>query len=220
MSKLTARTMAELQKEVKAELERRCGYGSLKAYARDPSSIPTAGESVKASQAAELINQIIQVNDTDVIKVAPNSGELITYNLEKEASDFLDKIQKETMVGPESSCRGQCSGLCTTSCTTSCVGCTGCTGTCGTTCASGCISCTGTCTDTCGSNCGTGCTAGCGTGCTVGCTSTCKGCSSCGGCSGCSGCGSGCNAGCTGCTGGCSSACSGCTGCGGCAGNS
>lgn len=218
MAKITAKSMAELQKEVQAEMKRRCGYGSLAEFGKGVIEDISAGTEITAEQASRIIEPLMQINDSVHMRALPSKGAPIKYNIQEEAKKFLDKISKEPITGSQTSCRAQCSGLCVSTCYSSCTGCTGCSNTCGSGCASGCISCTGTCTATCGNNCGKTCSSGCGKGCDIGCTSTCKGCSACGGCSGCSGCGSNCDKSCIGCTGSCKNTCYGCSGCGGCAG--
>ena len=218
MGKLEAKTMKELQEEVRAEMKRRCGYGSLEEFARDVVDLEEGG-AITAVQGTNIIEPLIQVNDTENMRRPPIEGEPIHFDMQSEASEFIEKLKNEPMVGSESSCRAMCSGLCVSTCTSSCTGCSGCTGSCGSNCSDGCSTqCSGTCAVNCGATCGATCINGCANGCKNGCIGSCTGCSSCGGCAGCTGCGTGCDQSCTSCVGSCKNACSGCTGCGGCAG--
>ena len=211
MAMITAQQLNAIKARVKAEMLRRCGYGSLYSYGAasyDFTVTPSAGTKVLTEQGQKVIDLILKIEDVPDLINVQQYQKVPTQFVNDVLSSELTKLEKEPMNGSSSSCRGACTGLCLGTCSSGCSGCSG-----------GCSGCSASCKSDCAANCGSGCASGCGSSCQGGCGD------SCGGCSGCSGgCGSGCTGGCLGCAGcgtcsgtcggSCSSGCSGCGGCG------
>lgn len=163
---LEPQDIQDLKTRINNELKRRNKYGSVASFAgKDWEFIsePKQGEEYTQDHLKKIIEPLLQIADfqidNSIPQVAPDIQQLY------DASNFVDKLTKETQTGSSSSCRGACTGLCVGSCSGTCDGCTG-------TCKSSCQGCT----NTCGGSC-----SGC-TGCGSGCVSSCQGCTGCGSC--------------------------------------
>lgn len=141
-----------LKAKIKAEMQRRNGYGSLTSYAGtayDFSTAPAKDVKILEEHGKKTIDLILRIEDYKDLKLAKKENPIpkaFDENLYKE----IDRLATEKTTGeskntvknlfpsrtPEtSSCRGDCSGLCVGSCINHCNGCTSCTATCGTGCA-------------------------------------------------------------------------------------
>ncbi len=135
----------DLKTKIKAEMQRRKGYGDISAYggtAYDFTNAASVDKPVLAEHGEKTINIMYAVKDIDVTQAA--SGKLLPENA-PTLTTLIGKMSTESMEGSTSSCRGACAGLCAGSCIGGCngcsggcnAGCQGCTASCGSSCASG-----------------------------------------------------------------------------------
>lgn len=169
--------LKELKAAIKAEMQRRNGFGSLAEYGTstyDFTVTPVKDGKIRPEYGQKTIDLMLKIKDypglklvvaDDPIPDAFNAGlinevkklanEKKTGESAKTVANLYPSREAET-----SSCRGACTGLCVGTCIGNCNGCTNCTASCGTGCASGCNS---------------TCKSGCNTTCSAGCYTTCKG---------------------------------------------
>lgn len=135
----------DLKTKIKAEMQRRKGYGDISTYggtAYDFTNAASVDKPVLAEHGEKTINIMYAVKDIDVTQAA--SGKLLPENA-PTLTTLIGKMSTESMEGSTSSCRGACAGLCAGSCIGGCngcsggcnAGCQGCTASCGSSCASG-----------------------------------------------------------------------------------
>jgi hypothetical protein len=135
----------DLKTKIKAEMQRRKGYGDISAYggtAYDFTNAASVDKPVLAEHGEKTINLMYAVKDVGVTQAA--SGKLLPENA-PTLTTLIGKMSTESMEGSTSSCRGACTGLCAGSCIGGCNGCSGkcdsgcqgCTASCGSSCASG-----------------------------------------------------------------------------------
>ena len=146
---LTAEELIALKAKVKAEMQRRCYYGSLTKFAGsayDFTETPVKGGKIRAEQGLKVIEPLLQICDKGYLNIdRAVKGGKIPNAFDTELSTWVDTLAKEEITGDSTSCRGACTGLCMGTCSTTCTGCSStCTGTCGGNCSKSCGgSCTG-----------------------------------------------------------------------------
>jgi hypothetical protein len=142
---VTADFINDLKTKVKAEMQRRKGYGDISAYGGtdyDFTNAASVDKPVLAEHGEKTINIMNAIKDIDVPNASANK--LLPENA-PTLTALINQMSLETMEGSSSSCRGACAGLCAGSCIGGCngcsgqcnTGCQGCTATCGSGCASG-----------------------------------------------------------------------------------
>ena len=135
----------DLKTKIKAEMQRRKGYGDISAYggtAYDFAESADADKPILAEHGEKTINIMYAIKDVGVAQAG--SGKLLPENA-PTLTALIGQMSTESMEGTTSSCRGACAGLCAGSCIGGCNGCsggcnTGCQGfsaSCGSGCASG-----------------------------------------------------------------------------------
>lgn len=167
--------LKSLKAAIKAEMQRRNGFGSLSTYGTstyDFTVQPVAGGKIKPEHGQKTIDLLLKIEDYKDLKLVKENDPIPTA-FNNKLIDEVKRLASEAKTGESaktvkniypsrtaetSSCRGACTGLCVGTCIGNCNGCTNCTSSCGTGCASGCNS-------TCKSGCNTTCSAGCNTTC-------------------------------------------------------
>ena len=175
---LTASEIIAIKAKVKAEMQRRCGTGSMTSYAGsswDFSTTPTSGGKILTEHGHKVIAPLIAVKSQGNLTDAQQGAKMPSDFNNSKLNNIVDGYASEATTTSSSSCQASCSGLCTTGCYSGCTSCTGCTGSCTGSCSSGCSGCSGCghmCSDDCSSSCEGHCTAKCGGTC-FGCTGSC-----------------------------------------------
>lgn len=135
----------DLKTKVKAEMQRRKGYGDISSYGGkeyDFTSAASTDKPILSEHGEKTINIMYAIKDLDVAQAGP--GRLLPENA-PTLTALIGQMSTEAMEGTSSSCRGACAGLCAGTCTGGCngcsggcnTGCQGCTASCGSSCASG-----------------------------------------------------------------------------------
>ncbi len=188
-SYITPDGFVNLKARVKAEMNRRNGYGSLTNYAAasyDYTVVPASGGYILEEHFDKIRDVMANINPAGVSLPAKAVTDIVVAMdvLEANMTTFEAKSRGATS---GSDCASYCSGMCVSQCTTGCYSCGGCDGGCYTGCYTGCYSCGG-----CDGGCYTGCSGSCSGSCNNTCTAACwEGNSACSSCTGT--CQTGCN---------------------------
>lgn len=147
---LSAAEFNALKTQLKNELNRRNGYGSLSGYASAIGSDTNAsvGTNPIANQGIATVNNFLRIESFLDLKLAAQDvyiPKALGANRLKNELSRLAGEQKTGTVSEVSSCRGACTGLCVGTCIGFCKGCVGsCSYTCCNACSNQCVhNCTG-----------------------------------------------------------------------------
>ena len=180
---ILAADFVTLKARVKAEMQRRHGYGSLSTYAGsayDYTNNPKSGVVVQPEHVNKIVEPINKIKNTGIPE-ASIGGIVKAIDSAEIALTTYEKISPNAS---QTGCASMCSGLCSSSCYNACAsyspcscGSDACSGSCTATCANNCMTSCGNggqCGMSCWNNCDPSWSGGCGTSCKASCSGGCS----------------------------------------------